>query len=260
MKMVGGNSMEWIGGFQWRIHLVARDQIFLLTALFFLPREIISAAVFFNFLLCCGVFQDPVMTPNPERATLDTRCICPFVRSFVLALRLGVICPFCPCLFCAAVVLFVAVFAPSWMFFCCSGVAFFGWLLLGSVLVLLSFNPASVTGYPYPSILPPPLVALFTFSIAGDPNLVAGLLTDEEIIGINKDDIDEEDDESSTMEPPSRNEAIKAAITLNNFLLSYEKTTPEVLTMLRKIRDEIQGEIDFNKKQKTFESFFKKPS
>ncbi|GJW38142.1 hypothetical protein Tco_0063987 [Tanacetum coccineum] len=82
----------------------------------------------------------------------------------------------------------------------------------------------------------------------------------ESVIGINKDDIDEEDDESSTMEPPSRNEAIKAAITLNNFLLSYEKTTPEVLTMLRKIRDEIQGEIDFNKKQKTIESFFKKPS
>ncbi|GJT29126.1 hypothetical protein Tco_0909401 [Tanacetum coccineum] len=95
-----------------------------------------------------------------------------------------------------------------------------------------------------------------------EENVVAQLLTDEEIIesviGINKDDIDEEDDESSTMEPPSRNEAIKAAITLNNFLLSYEKTTPEVLTMLRKIRDEIQGEIDFNKKQKTIESFFKK--
>ncbi|GKB61902.1 hypothetical protein Tco_0918088, partial [Tanacetum coccineum] len=30
----------------------------------------------------------------------------------------------------------------------------------------------------------------------------------------------------------------------------FEKTTPEVLTMLRKIRDEIQGEIDFNKKTK----------
>ncbi|KAL4567236.1 hypothetical protein LXL04_022812 [Taraxacum kok-saghyz] len=93
-----------------------------------------------------------------------------------------------------------------------------------------------------------------------EENVVAQLLTDQEIIRINKDDIDEEDDESSTMEPPSRNEAIKAAITLNNFLLSYEKTTPEVLTMLRKIRDEIQGEIDFNKKQKTIESFFKKPS
>ncbi|KAJ9550069.1 hypothetical protein OSB04_022612 [Centaurea solstitialis] len=57
-----------------------------------------------------------------------------------------------------------------------------------------------------------------------------------------------------------RNEAIKAAITLNNFLLSYEKTTPEVLTMLKKIRADIQGEIDFNKKQKTIESFFKKHS
>ncbi|KAJ0810512.1 putative DDE superfamily endonuclease domain-containing protein [Helianthus annuus] len=97
-----------------------------------------------------------------------------------------------------------------------------------------------------------------------EENVVAQLLTDgeiiESVIGINKDDIDEEDDESSTVEPPSRNEAIKAAITLNNFLLSYEKTTPEVLTMLRKIRDEIQGETDFNKKQKTIESFFKKPS
>ncbi|GKB20182.1 hypothetical protein Tco_0854105 [Tanacetum coccineum] len=69
-----------------------------------------------------------------------------------------------------------------------------------------------------------------------EENVVAQLLTDEEIIesviGINKDDIDEEDDESSTMEPPSRNEAIKAAITLNNFLLSYEKTTPEVMAIL----------------------------
>ncbi|GJZ80012.1 hypothetical protein Tco_0644849 [Tanacetum coccineum] len=63
----------------------------------------------------------------------------------------------------------------------------------------------------------------------------------ESVIGINKDDIDEEDDESSTMEPPSRNEAIKAAITLNNFLLSYEKTTPEVLTMLRKIETDSRG-------------------
>ncbi|XP_047308485.1 probable receptor-like protein kinase At1g49730 [Impatiens glandulifera] len=51
------------------------------------------------------------------------------------------------------------------------------------------------------------------------------LLTDEKIIesviGINKDDIDEEDDESSTIEPPSRNKAIKAAITLNNFLSEH---------------------------------------
>ncbi|GKF99070.1 CENP-B homolog protein 2-like protein, partial [Tanacetum coccineum] len=40
----------------------------------------------------------------------------------------------------------------------------------------------------------------------------------------------------------------KARYGIKNFrrLLSYEKTTPEVLTMLKKIRDEIQGEIDFN--------------
>ena len=44
--------------------------------------------------------------------------------------------------------------------------------------------------------------------------------------------------------------SLRVSLTLNNFLLSYEKTTPEVLTMLRKIRDEIQGEIDFNKKTK----------
>ncbi|GJW11939.1 hypothetical protein Tco_1577766 [Tanacetum coccineum] len=51
---------------------------------------------------------------------------------------------------------------------------------------------------------------------------------------------------------------------LYEWILQYQEhvnmTTPEVLTMLRKIKDEIQGEIDFNKKQKTIESFFKKPS
>nr|GEU36260.1 hypothetical protein [Tanacetum cinerariifolium] len=93
-----------------------------------------------------------------------------------------------------------------------------------------------------------------------EENVVAQLLTDEEIIesviGINKDDIDEEDGESSTMEPPSRNEAIKAAITLNNFLLSYEKTTPEVLTMLRKIRDEIQvGKLISTKNKRQLSHF-----
>ncbi|GKA73368.1 hypothetical protein Tco_0779670 [Tanacetum coccineum] len=63
-----------------------------------------------------------------------------------------------------------------------------------------------------------------------EENVVAQLLTDEEIIesviGINKDDIDEEDDESSTMEPPSRKRSyLIAAITMNNFLLSMRKNT-----------------------------------
>ncbi|KAL6580058.1 hypothetical protein OROMI_008082 [Orobanche minor] len=62
-----------------------------------------------------------------------------------------------------------------------------------------------------------------------EENVVAQSLTDEEIIEsvIGTDEYDEDDDESSKMEPPSRNEAIKAAIMLINFLLSYEKTTPE---------------------------------
>ncbi|GJV73293.1 putative ribonuclease H-like domain-containing protein, partial [Tanacetum coccineum] len=93
-----------------------------------------------------------------------------------------------------------------------------------------------------------------------EENVVAQLLTDEEIIesviGINKDDIDEEDDESSTMEPLSRNEAIKAAITLEQFLVeSICENNTEVLTMLMKIKRRIQGEIDFNKKQKTLSHF-----
>ncbi|KAL6580291.1 hypothetical protein OROMI_008315 [Orobanche minor] len=76
-----------------------------------------------------------------------------------------------------------------------------------------------------------------------EEKVVAQSLTDEEIIEsvIGTDEYDEGDDESSKMEPPSRNEAIKAAIMLINFLLSYEKTTPEILIVIRKIRDEIQG-------------------
>ncbi|GKB90708.1 hypothetical protein Tco_0962980 [Tanacetum coccineum] len=54
-----------------------------------------------------------------------------------------------------------------------------------------------------------------------EENVVAQLLTDEEIIesviGINKDDIDEEDDESSTMETPTRNKAIKFKCIVGNF-------------------------------------------
>ncbi|GJV21097.1 hypothetical protein Tco_1370117, partial [Tanacetum coccineum] len=40
----------------------------------------------------------------------------------------------------------------------------------------------------------------------------------ESVIGINKDDIDEEDDESSTMEPLRETKAIKAAIHIENLI------------------------------------------
>ncbi|GKG23220.1 hypothetical protein Tco_0388523, partial [Tanacetum coccineum] len=51
------------------------------------------------------------------------------------------------------------------------------------------------------------------------------------------------------MEPPSRNEAIKAAITLNNFLLSYEKTHPEENVVAQLLTDEeiIESVIGINK-------------
>ncbi|GKC00072.1 hypothetical protein Tco_0986208 [Tanacetum coccineum] len=93
-----------------------------------------------------------------------------------------------------------------------------------------------------------------------EENVVAQLLTDEEIIesviGINKDDIDEEDDESSTMEPPSRNEAIKAAITLNNFLLSYEKTTPEVSYHAKeKLETRFKGKLISTKNKRQLSHF-----
>ncbi|XP_026398362.1 uncharacterized protein LOC113294160 [Papaver somniferum] len=83
-----------------------------------------------------------------------------------------------------------------------------------------------------------------------EENEVTLLLSDEGIIksvmGTDKDV--KEDDESSTIESSLRNEDIRAAITLNNLLLSYEQTMPKTLTMTRKIRDEIQCDIDFSKK------------
>ncbi|GJQ98629.1 hypothetical protein Tco_0009768 [Tanacetum coccineum] len=112
-------------------------------------------------------------------------------------------------------------------------------------------------------------VAFFRDQQVKELQLMSVLLTDEEIIesviGINKDDIDEEDDESSTMEPPSRNEAIKAAITLNNFLLSYEKTkqhqkdcmmvVKEIVGRLLKEEEKLEGwfEQDIDKEEERFE-------
>ena len=45
-------------------------------------------------------------------------------------------------------------------------------------------------------------------------------------------------------------------------LCKHNKDNPSLTQkqLQGEIRDEIQGEIDFNKKQKTIESFFKKPS
>ncbi|GJR06671.1 hypothetical protein Tco_0529655 [Tanacetum coccineum] len=67
-------------------------------------------------------------------------------------------------------------------------------------------------------------------------------------VGLKFDDLDDEVDEKrSITEPPSLKQAMKTAMTLNNFLLRYEKTKQEVLIMIRKMKDDVQGEVDFNK-------------
>lgn len=78
---------------------------------------------------------------------------------------------------------------------------------------------------------------------------------------MKNDQDDEVKDHSSTMEQVSRKEALKVVMmTFNNFQLQYKKTTQKLLTMLRKVRDEIQGNINFKKKQTTIESYFRKAS
>ncbi|XVF53525.1 hypothetical protein PTKIN_Ptkin05aG0105900 [Pterospermum kingtungense] len=92
-----------------------------------------------------------------------------------------------------------------------------------------------------------------------EENEVSEILTDEQIIEnvMGNDQDDEVEDDSFAIEPVSRKEAFKAVMTLNKFLLQYENTTSELLTMLRKVGDEIQGEINFKKKQTTIQSYFK---
>ncbi|KAM3304556.1 hypothetical protein P3S67_011422 [Capsicum chacoense] len=87
------------------------------------------------------------------------------------------------------------------------------------------------------------------------------LSTDEQIIEsvMETHKEDEVEDDSVELEQVSRKDALKATITLHHFLLQYEKTTPDILNAVRRIRDEIQGDIDFKKKQTTLDSYFQKP-
>ncbi|KAM3287572.1 hypothetical protein P3S67_021002 [Capsicum chacoense] len=87
------------------------------------------------------------------------------------------------------------------------------------------------------------------------------LPTDEQIIEsvMETHKEDEVEDDSVELEQVSRKDALKATITLHHFLLQYKKTTPDILNAVRRVRDEIQGDIDFKKKQTTLDSYFQKP-
>ncbi|KAJ0027930.1 hypothetical protein Pint_35064 [Pistacia integerrima] len=73
------------------------------------------------------------------------------------------------------------------------------------------------------------------------------LLSEEQIIEnmIGNDKEDEVEEDSSVLELVSCKDAPKATITLHTFLLQYENTILQLLNTLRKVRDEVQEDINF---------------
>ena len=69
---------------------------------------------------------------------------------------------------------------------------------------------------------------------------------------------DEAEDDTVPLEPVTRKKALVASRTLHNFLVQFENTTPELLDIIRKVRDELQ--VDSSKKKTTIESYFTKLS
>ena len=68
---------------------------------------------------------------------------------------------------------------------------------------------------------------------------------------------DEAQDDIVALEFVTWKEALKISITLHNFLLQYENSSPKLLDAIKKIRDEIQVNLNF--KEKTIiNSYFKK--
>ncbi|CAJ2662948.1 unnamed protein product [Trifolium pratense] len=56
----------------------------------------------------------------------------------------------------------------------------------------------------------------------------------------------------------TRKEALMASNTLHNFMIQYKNTTPQLLDAIRKVRDELQTDLNFKGKQTTIESYFNK--
>lgn len=84
----------------------------------------------------------------------------------------------------------------------------------------------------------------------------------EEIVAdvIHNPEDDEAEDDSIALEPVTLKEALQASTTLHNFLLQYEKTTPQLLGAVRRFKDEINIDLKFKKKQVTVDSYFTKLS
>ncbi|KAL5154444.1 ARS-binding protein 1 [Glycine soja] len=67
---------------------------------------------------------------------------------------------------------------------------------------------------------------------------------------------DDGEDDTVSLEPVTRKEALMASNTLHNFMIQYKNTTPELLDAIRKVRDELQIDLNFKGKQTTIESYF----
>ncbi|CAK8576880.1 unnamed protein product [Lathyrus sativus] len=67
---------------------------------------------------------------------------------------------------------------------------------------------------------------------------------------------DDDEDDTMSLEPVTRKEALMTSSTFHNFMIQYTNTTPELLDAIRKIRDELQIDLNFKGKQTTIESYF----
>jgi len=98
--------------------------------------------------------------------------------------------------------------------------------------------------------------------LKGVKKSISKLLSHEQIIknimGNNTEDNVEDD--NHVLEYALHKNALKATITLHNFLLQYENSIFELLNALGKVTDEIQGDMNFKKKQVPLESYFTKVS
>ena len=75
----------------------------------------------------------------------------------------------------------------------------------------------------------------------------------EDIVGtiIENNTEDDGEDDTVSLEPIMRKEALMASNTLHNFMIQYKNTTPKLLDAIRKVRVELQ--IDLNLKKIRFQ-------
>ncbi|CAK8561767.1 unnamed protein product [Lathyrus sativus] len=72
----------------------------------------------------------------------------------------------------------------------------------------------------------------------------------EDIVGtiIENNAEDDGEDDTMSLELVMRKEALMTSNTLHNFMIQYKNTTPELLDAIRKVRDELQIDLNFKGK------------